>query len=404
MQSFGASLKLAISTHRLSERGSVYLDFLRGLSAVLVMIGHLRGLFFVPFGEVANPTLVTKALYFLTSLGHEAVVVFFVLSGYFIAGSVMRALADGSWQWRPYMTRRFARLYVVLLPALVIGGLIDLAGIKLFGTSGIYWADPDYRHIVPHAVQDRLNVQTFFANALFLQEIWSPTFGSNGPLWSLSYEFWFYVMFPCAALFFAAGSRVISRLLFGAAFVAICFFVGPMIFAYFFIWLLGAAVVAMPRLKDSFAIRIGALVVIFVVCFALLAARGKMPLSEFSADALLAGVIAALIYVLASWPRTGEAPSAFAIRFSYLSRDVAGFSYTLYLVHLPLLVFLEAAVVWNSGTRWQPDATHAAIASGIALFAIAYAFLISRVTEAHTAKVAAYFLGGKKGKGTKAAS
>jgi len=392
MQSFGASLKLAISTHRLSERGSVYLDFLRGLSAVLVMIGHLRGLFFVPFGEVANPTLVTKALYFLTSLGHEAVVVFFVLSGYFIAGSVMRALADGSWQWRPYMTRRFARLYVVLLPALVIGGLIDLAGIKLFGTSGIYWADPDYRHIVPHAVQDRLNVQTFFANALFLQEIWSPTFGSNGPLWSLSYEFWFYVMFPCAALFFYASLNLVLRVLFGAAFVVISIFVGPTIFAYFSIWLLGALVVVLPLPKENPVVRRGALVVVLASCLLLLVVRGKLAVSVFGSDAVMAVAIAALVYMLANWPPSRKSVSAFAGRFSGFSRGIAGFSYTLYLVHLPPLVFLEAAVIWNGGARWQPDIGHALIALGVALLAILYAWAISRLTEVHTTKIANYFL------------
>jgi peptidoglycan/LPS O-acetylase OafA/YrhL len=33
-------------------------------------------------------------------------------------------------------------------------------------------------------------------NAFFLQTIAGPTFGSNGPLWSLAYEWWYYVLFP----------------------------------------------------------------------------------------------------------------------------------------------------------------------------------------------------------------
>ena len=35
-------------------------------------------------------------------------------------------------------------------------------------------------------------------NAFFLQTIVGPTFGSNGPLWSLAYEWWYYVLFPLA--------------------------------------------------------------------------------------------------------------------------------------------------------------------------------------------------------------
>src|SRR5438093_211100 len=99
-------LLASLAPHRLSNRGSIFLDLLRGLSALAVMVGHLRGLFFVSFGDVQAPTLLVSIVYFLTSLGHEAVIVFFVLSGYFIAGNVLRSLADGSWNWRAYMTRR----------------------------------------------------------------------------------------------------------------------------------------------------------------------------------------------------------------------------------------------------------------------------------------------------------
>src|SRR5437868_5279704 len=106
--------------HRLSNRGSTFLDLVRGLSALAVMAGHLRGLFFVPFDQANAPTALIGAVYFLTSLGHQAVVVFFVLSGYFIAGNVLRSLADQSWNWRGYLTRRLVRLSIVLIPALLL--------------------------------------------------------------------------------------------------------------------------------------------------------------------------------------------------------------------------------------------------------------------------------------------
>jgi len=89
---------------RLSAEASTALDLLRALAAILVMVGHVRGLFFVDFGRVEEPGLVIQAIYFATSLGHEAVMIFFVLSGYFIAGNVLRALGNkppASEAWSP---------------------------------------------------------------------------------------------------------------------------------------------------------------------------------------------------------------------------------------------------------------------------------------------------------------
>ena len=63
-------------------------DFLRGFAAFLVVISHLRNFLFVDFSEVVNPSLFDQAFYFVTGLGHQAVMVFFVLSGFFVGGSV----------------------------------------------------------------------------------------------------------------------------------------------------------------------------------------------------------------------------------------------------------------------------------------------------------------------------
>ena len=40
---------------------------------------------------------------------------------------------------------------------------------------------------------------TFLGNLTFFQNIYVPAFGSNGPIWSLANEFWYYIVFPLAA-------------------------------------------------------------------------------------------------------------------------------------------------------------------------------------------------------------
>ena len=104
------------------------LDLVRGLSALLVMLGHLRGFVFFDLGELENPGIATKAFYFATGLGHQAVMVFFVLSGYFVGGSVLSGLAKGRFTLGGYAAARLTRLWMVLLPALLLTLAIDLLG------------------------------------------------------------------------------------------------------------------------------------------------------------------------------------------------------------------------------------------------------------------------------------
>ena len=73
----------------------LHLDFLRGLSALLVCMGHLRNVFFVNYNEVlVVDSYLINFFYFITSLGHEAVMVFFVLSGFLVGGSLSSDFLD----------------------------------------------------------------------------------------------------------------------------------------------------------------------------------------------------------------------------------------------------------------------------------------------------------------------
>jgi peptidoglycan/LPS O-acetylase OafA/YrhL len=67
----------------------VHLDFLNGIAAILVCISHLSAFLFVPFKQAQSSGLLIKAFYFLSTLGHQAVLLFFVLSGYLVGGSVI---------------------------------------------------------------------------------------------------------------------------------------------------------------------------------------------------------------------------------------------------------------------------------------------------------------------------
>jgi len=175
------------------------LDLVRGLSALAVMVMHARGFFLYDLSESQFPNLFIKAFYFLTGLGHEAVVVFFVLSGYFVGGSVLQAIQGTGFSTSRYALVRLTRLWTVLLPALVMTFAVDRLGAHFnpgayAGTlRQAFMSGPDLT--CPAA----WGPDAFLGNLFFLQTISAPVYGSNGPLWSLANEFWYYVLFPLLA-------------------------------------------------------------------------------------------------------------------------------------------------------------------------------------------------------------
>ena len=67
------------------------------------------------------------------------------------------------------------------------------------------------------------------------------------------------------------------------------------------------------------------------------------------------------------------------------ARMFAGFSYTLYVLHFPFLLFLRAWLV--PGQRWRPDGVHLLCAAGIGVITLAFSWLLALFTEHKTADV-----------------
>lgn len=229
----------------------VLLDYIRAVAAILVCIGHLRAALFVDYSQLASPHLSTQVLYLLTSLGHQAVMVFFVLSGYLVGGAVLTSTANFS--WRRYGIARLSRLWIVLLPCLLLTWMID--GLIL------YWAPEvlsgyaaQHWHSGPKLAEFDQSLLTALGNVFFLQTIAVPVFGSNGPLWSLANEFWYYICFPLLLV----GTGVLKenswrRRVFAAVALLCVSVVFPVsIVQGFVVWLMGAGVALVVRSGVSF--------------------------------------------------------------------------------------------------------------------------------------------------------
>ncbi len=296
---------------------SILLDLARGLAALIVVASHARAwLYPVPPPE-GGP--LTRTFLFLTGLPFEAVMVFFVISGYFVGGSVVSATARGDWSWSEYGFRRLTRLWIVLLPALLLTAGWDNLG-NAIGNRDYYIGALNKPDI-------------FLGNLFFLQYIHFPVYGSNGPLWSLAYEFWYYLLFPMIYRAFVGRDPLRHRVLLGVGAAVLLLLLPRSLAAGGLVWLMG----------------IGARWVV-------LSERWRRPLSGWPFFLLAAGffgwVLGNPVHTEFPWPRYSLG-FGFACMVPFLAtrnpaspllRKLAtlagGSSYTLYLAHFPFLVFL----------------------------------------------------------------
>jgi peptidoglycan/LPS O-acetylase OafA/YrhL len=363
---------------------SVYLDCVRAMAAFLVVAGHARMLF---FGDHTKVGMIPTGLVGATSgpsipgLGSQAVIVFFVLSGFLVGGSAWRAVASERWSWKSYLSKRLIRLWIVLIPALVVGGCLDTVGRTFLGD---IYSGPAGQHMVSHDLVKQSTLAVLADNAIYLQGIAVPSFGTNSALWSLANEFWYYMAFPLLLLTFFARSSW-KRLAYGLLSVGILIFVGKTIAELFVVWLMGAAVARSPlKLPLNFK-RVATLLscIQFLGVTLLLRIRPFYPIR----GELIMGVsFSLLLYTLLHMRQPVR-----SLMFQRIGNTMASFSYSLYLFHLPMLVFLTGLV----NSRWQPwpiDGPHVTSATLLVVLTYCYAYCCFWLFERKTDQLRRWLL------------
>ena len=299
---------------------SLYLDALRFGAAFTVFLSH--------FGRVSGGLFWQMQPY-----GRTAVLVFFVLSGFVIAWVTEvkeRTLEE-------YALSRVARLYSVILPALIVTAVLDHIAMAI--DPSLYGPEP-----LPAMVRGGpLNVFLGYVLSLaFLGGSWNIGMnpGSDLPYGTLDYEAWYYILFG-VAVFLPGRRRVVALAV--AALVA-----GPPILLFLPLWLMGVAAwrwrAALPR-QQAALLGFGAL-----GAFIGLELLGGQQLFrhpqaallpwEFSAyDYIVSALVALFIVGLAN--ASLPMPGATVER---LIRVLAGTTFGLYLLHFPLLLFFGTVI------------------------------------------------------------
>ena len=194
----------------MSRGFSLYLDGVRAFAALVVLISHFA---YTRFTD-GDYVMVREC-----NLGSDAVIMFFVLSGFVIAFTV----ETRDHTWKRFAFNRASRLYSVAVRPVVLTLVFDALGSSLNPAAYDGW----WYNKAPL-------VRTASVSALFANE-WgaiSLRLGTNGPYWSLSYEAAYYILFG-----FAVYLSGLCRPLLLAA-TTLLF--GPKVVVLMLAWILGA--------------------------------------------------------------------------------------------------------------------------------------------------------------------
>lgn len=306
---------------------SLYLDVLRILAAVVVVISH-----------IGYPRFTDGRWFWVRelNLGSDAVVFFFVLSGLVIAFTAeAKDRTIGGFAFS-----RITRILSVALPALVIGWALDRTGAQLF---------PDFYALgwyEPLPIGEQVLRGLSFSNEWAGMET---RLGTNGPYWSVSYEVAYYAIFAMA--FYLRGMlRVV--LILSAVIIA-----GLNIMLLAPCWVIG--VLTWQRIKQGRKISPELARVFLLAPFILYvtALTVDIPTSllyftkiglgldglRFSDEFLWNGILAigVGVHLVGAANLFHNEPTA---RRSTWVKWLAGGSFSLYLMHYPLLQFFGPAL------------------------------------------------------------
>ncbi|MEN9560502.1 MAG: hypothetical protein RLZZ502_1713 [Pseudomonadota bacterium] len=324
-------------TYRLPHGFSLYLDLVRLFASVMVVLYHASD-------KSLSPTRLPLSYY-----GHEAVVVFFVLSGMVIAYVAQTRETTAI----DYASSRFARILSVALPVLLLTPLFDAIGQA--ANAAIYIDKTTHS----------MGFIRFVSSVLFLNEAWlaSIMYYSNVPYWSLCYEVWYYVLFG-VLMFMHGRARMLTA-------VGICLLLGPKFLLMAPLWFAGVYTLKhMQKNKLSTAPALGLLLLsslMMVFYFAsdmqnqgealLATLLAKDPhkvlvfAKSFLSDYWLTVAVCLHFTALHSLSKHYESSLAGA---SKIIRTSALLTFPLYLLHQPLLwLFTAVLPVAPSLLKWS---------------------------------------------------
>ncbi|HOY69309.1 MAG TPA: acyltransferase [Methylotenera sp.] len=293
---------------------SITLDLLRVIASFAVFFGH--GIDFMEVGAAIKP----PNFPYMQNFG---VLVFFILSGFLIAYTLNKGLQKGE-SFRCYLINRFSRIYSGLVPCL---GFIVLLSVILvmFGL-----------HPTPNDVTLGVTVNNFLL--LNGSPLKVSHFPLSGQLWTLPLEFHLYV-FAGGIYYFLTRTNV--RALFLAClfsyFPYFYFQTGPTGSNITLLWLGGFYCYFVGEYLNNFKYK-NSVVLLMLLSVLMLVFYLVVPSREYDLRIYPLVMLAFLMLLLLTQTTNALIRQLMVVR---VIRYVADFSFSLYLIHYPILYLIN---------------------------------------------------------------
>lgn len=293
------------------------LESIRGFAAIYVLIEHLIG----AYGKNSYLDIAFR-------FGQEAVILFFLLSGFVIYYSFNKIQPKS---FKNYFIRRFRRIYPLFICTLLLS---------------YFFASLKAGYLIS------INIYDLIGNLVMLQDlstgkpgVWFNTFLGNLPLWSLSYEWWFYMMFFPLYSFFPNRFQKFTVL--GISITGyLTYFTYPnqlsIILMYFIVWWSGVELAKEYCQKGKVTFSGQKLIIIILTLFCILLLfqvityRGKLyfgihPILELRHFSM------ALILIILGIVWQNLSFFSFQYTIGWFS-IFAPISYGIYILHIPIMI------------------------------------------------------------------
>lgn len=295
----------------------------------MVVVAHVHQIWIQPLTGISIASII------LGEAATLAVCVFFVLSGFLIAASARRRCQAGRFDASSFIIARAIRIFPPLFAAVAVtfASFAIIRWLHLYGSTS-YTMPGDLLPARDQAVFETGCVVPTLTLAYGLG--YGSYLSFDGPLWSLGYEWWLYV---CAALVLM---MILNRSIAAAVGLAAIYYFArpnPLWPMFAAAWAIGFALGWRLRKPSTVAASQMIAIGLLVVAVAEWQARGIVDIYGTGSGKL--------VYI-ASALAIGGALMLLPVSVSSISgralSQCGRFSYTLYLVHFPLLMLVFSAI------------------------------------------------------------
>lgn len=322
------------------------MHILRGVAAMYVVIYHAKfilwcgGSYYVEQVPMSSWSILDKlffALDMFSSAGREMVFIFFLLSGFFISFS----LQYSKYSYIQFLKIRILRIYMPFVGSLFLAFLFFFLALQINPEIFIENSVLQLNAELFESLQN-FNIQSF-SKSFFMTREGKSFFGFNNVYWSLAYEMLFY---------FIIGLLISKkkRLTFGLVSILIYLFIritgiqitfGRVIFDYFIFFGIGILIHLFIEKYENklLRIKINKYIIdgISLASFGGIVLSLKLNFSEIITELITVLFSIAMIYRLL----------IFDLKSNLITKTLnflGNISYSLYLCHIPFLLFVYALI------------------------------------------------------------